>query len=195
MPNNEPNETEKLNPESYVSENWELVAEEGWLVGQRFPISTHVLLGRDSSCDIVIPGTHLSRKHAELAIKGSKLLIRDLKSSNGTYVNDKRVGEVELESGDTIRFDVLLFRIHGPVSAVDLNATKIRHIEKPIKTAPRRKDPTPKAWKTKPTSDGNRSDTVVLTPAQKAKKSIWNTLAITMVIATVTGLGYLLLQL
>ncbi|MFT5693062.1 MAG: hypothetical protein ACI92E_002398 [Oceanicoccus sp.] len=195
MPKNEFNSTEKLNPESYISEHWELVAEAGWLVGQRFPISSHVLLGRDSSCDIVIPGTHLSRRHAELAIKGSKLLIRDLESSNGTYVNDKRVVEVELESGDMIRFDVLLFRIHGPASAVDMNATKIRRIEKPLKTAPPKKDTTPKAWKTKPTSDGNRSDPVALTAAQKARNSIGNTLAVILVIATISGLGYLLLQL
>lgn len=195
MPKNELNTSTNLNPNSYISENWELVAEAGWLVGQRFQISDHVLLGRDASCDIVIPGTHLSRKHAELAIKGSKLLIRDLESSNGTYVNDKRVVEVELESGDTIRFDVLLFRIHGPAGSEDMNATKIRPIEKPIKSAPPSKNTTPKTWKTKPTSDGNRIDTVALTAAQRAKKSIWNTLVAIVVVAAVSGLGYLLLQL
>jgi predicted component of type VI protein secretion system len=195
MPNSDLSKTETLKPKNYISENWELVAESGWLVGQRFPISAHVFLGRDSTCDIVIPGTHLSRRHAELAIKGSKLLIRDLNSSNGTYVNDKRVTEAELESGDTVRFDVLIFRIHGPSQPVDMNATKIRHIEKPVKTAPRKTQAAPKTWKTKPTSDGNRSDTVTLTPAQKAKRSIGNTLAVILVIATLSGLGYLLSQL
>ncbi len=195
MPENDINATEKLNLKDYMSENWELVAEVGWLVGQRFPISGHVLLGRDSTCDIVIPGTHLSRTHAELAIKGTKLLIRDLDSSNGTYVNDKRVTEAELESGDMVRFDVLLFRVHGPTKSADMNATKIRRIEKPPKPTPRQKNTAPKSWKTKPTSDGNRSDTIALTPAQKFKTSVWNIIAAVIIIATVSGLGYLLSQL
>jgi pSer/pThr/pTyr-binding forkhead associated (FHA) protein len=119
-----------------ISNNWELVAEGGWLAGQRFTIKPYTLLGRDSSCDIVIPGTHLSRRHAELAIQGDKLLIRDLGSANGTFVNDQAITDTELQAGDRIRFDLLVFRIQGPkltASSASQTATtnKTSHRRKP----------------------------------------------------------------
>ncbi|MEE8059616.1 MAG: FHA domain-containing protein [Pseudomonadales bacterium] len=177
---------------------WELVAEGDWLAGQRFKISGHTVLGRDSGCDITIPGTHLSRRHAELAIKGSKLLIRDLDSSNGTYVNNERITATELQPGDTIRFDVLVFRIHGPngTEALDTNATKIRPIPSAIKKpqAPRLA-PEAKNWKTKPTAVGNRDNTANISTRQKAASSLWTAMAIIVGIATLVGIGYLVTQL
>lgn len=176
-----------------IDQNWELVAEGDWLVGQRFKVNNHAVLGRDSSCDITIPGTHLSRRHAELAVNGSKLLIRDLNSSNGTYVNDQRITETELKPGDTIRFDVLLFRIHGPESSEpDVNATIIRQMPNPApKPKPARPAPESKNWKTKPTSVGNREETVKLTPIQKATRSLSTLLAIGFGIITIAALVYL----
>ena len=178
-------------------QNWELVAEGDWLVGQRFKINGHAVLGRDSSCDITIPGTHLSRRHAELAVKGTKLLIRDLNSSNGTYVNDKKIIETELKPGDTIRFDVLMFRIHGPKSeTADVNATMIRQIPRQHKK-PKAPRPAPetKNWKTKPTSVGNRDETTQMSSVQKATQSLTTLVAIVFGIATIAALAYLFTQL
>lgn len=191
------NETDNNNKPGVVNNTnqpvWELVAEGDWLVGQRFKVNNHAVLGRDSSCDITIPGTHLSRRHAELAIKGSKLLIRDLNSSNGTYVNDQRITETELKPGDTIRFDVLLFRIHGPKADVpDVNATMIRQMPTPAKKpAAPRPAPESKNWKTKPTSVGNRDETVQMTTAQKATQSLSTALAIAFGVLTLAALAYL----
>ncbi|ARN75938.1 FHA domain-containing protein [Oceanicoccus sagamiensis] len=175
---------------------WELVAEGDWLVGQRFGVKHHAVLGRDSSCDITIPGTHLSRRHAELAVKGPTLLIRDLGSSNGTYVNDERVTETELKPGDTVRFDVLVFRVQGPELApiMDSNATMIRRVPTKKPAAPR-PAPEPKNWKVKPTSVGNRESTVQMTTLQKASHSVSTILAVLMGIATLAALGYLFTQL
>lgn len=191
----QPPETDK----TANGEGWELVAEGDWLAGQRFKISGHAVLGRDSSCDITIPGTHLSRRHAELAITGKKLLIRDLGSSNGTYVNNKRVTETELLPGDTIQFDVLIFRIHGPSQESDINATMIRQVPPTVKKAKlRRASASPaenKQWKTKPTSVGNRDQTVHMTAAQKAGRSASIALYIVVGLVALAGLGYLFTQL
>jgi hypothetical protein len=177
-------------------QNWELVAEGDWLVGQRFPVNNHAVLGRDSSCDITIPGTHLSRKHAELAVKGSKLLIKDLNSSNGTYVNDKKITDAELKPGDTIRFDVLVFRIHGPKEKeIDVNATMIRQVPKHIKKPTPPRPAEPKNWKTKPTSVGNRSETVQMSAVQKATSSLATIGAVIFAIAILAALAYLFTQL
>ena len=177
------------------SNQWQLVAQGDWLAGQRFDINDKAILGREADCDITIPGTHLSRKHAELIVTGNKLLVRDLGSSNGTYVNNERITEIELKAGDEIRFDVLSFRIEGPQEQ-DLNATMIRQVNTP---SPRKKEnPTPSAsdkqWKTKPTAVGNRDKTIQITTTQKAVSGLWNLLAILIGIGTLIALGFLITQ-
>lgn len=186
------------NDNPYHQENWELVAVGDWLAGQRFEITRHAVLGRDSSCDITIPGTHLSRHHAELAVKGGSLLIRDLKSSNGTFVNEKRVTETSLKPGDMVRFDVLTFKVHGPpaeqqTGSVKTQSTLIRQPEAPQpKPAARKPSASDKQWKTRPTSVGNRDRTIVMTAAQKATNKLWTLLAVVLVVATIAGIGYLI---
>ncbi|WP_159931189.1 FHA domain-containing protein [Oceanicoccus sp. KOV_DT_Chl] len=189
-------EDNPFNPAKSSTAIWELVAEGDWLVGQRFRINGHAVLGRDASCDITIPGTHLSRRHAELAVKGNKLQIRDLGSSNGTYVNDVKVMDSELKTGDTVRFDVLRFRIQGPESAeLDSNATMIREAlpKKPV-TSPKPR-PDSKNWKTKPTSVGNRSTTEQMSTVKKASNTLWTAIIVVIGLATVAGIGFLITQL
>ena len=60
-------------------------------------------IGRSSSCDVVIDEPELSRRHAEVSVRGSQCTIRDLGSLNGTMVNGRRVREAVLAAGDTIR--------------------------------------------------------------------------------------------
>lgn len=180
----------------YHQDAWELVAVGDWLAGQRFEISRHAVLGRDSSCDITIPGTHLSRHHAELAVKGGALLIRDLKSSNGTFVNEQRVTETSLKPGDLVRFDVLTFKVHGPSATIETdNDTRSTMIRQPVdsqqKSRPR-KPPAEKKWKTKPTAVGNRDKTIYMTAVQKASSRMWTVVGVLVVVATIAAIGYLI---
>lgn len=197
--NGESGAANPANDNPYHQDNWELVAVGDWLAGQRFEITRHAVLGRDSSCDITIPGTHLSRHHAELAVKGGNLLIRDLKSSNGTFVNEQRVTETSLKPGDMVRFDVLTFKVHGPSADQQPDATKTQStlIRQPPsaaqpKPAARKANASDKQWKTRPTSVGNRDRTIVMTAAQKATSKLWTLLAVVLVLATVAGIGYLI---
>ena len=48
------------------------------------------IVGRQQGCQIRIVSSLVSRKHCELTERGGQLRIRDLGSSNGTYVNDSR---------------------------------------------------------------------------------------------------------
>lgn len=176
---------------------WQLVANGDWLKGQTFPLSQHTVLGRDSECDITIPGTHLSRKHAEIAISGNKLLVKDLGSSNGTFVNGKKVTDAELVPGDQVQFDVLTFSVEGPADK-DVNATMIRSVVKP-KAKPQPLIPdTPsdkKQWKTKPTSPGNRSENDHYSASKKVKNIIFYFMATVSVAAVLAGIGFLLQEL
>lgn len=184
----------KDNP--YHQDTWELVAVGDWLAGQRFEITRHAVLGRDSSCDITIPGTHLSRHHAELAVKGGALLIRDLKSSNGTFVNDQRVTETSLKPGDSVRFDVLTFRVHGPCEAdttqADTRATMIRRPPPSRRPRAGAKPAVEKQWKSKPTAVGNRDKTLHMSTVDRGGNFLWTLMAILVGLATLAGIGYLI---
>jgi S1-C subfamily serine protease len=63
------------------------------------------LIGRDSDCDFVIDDDRISRQHARLAaLDSGGLVVTDLGSSNGTYVDDRRITEpVTLKGGERIR--------------------------------------------------------------------------------------------
>ena len=68
-------------------------------------------LGRNTDCDFQIPLANISRKHSQLFFKDGKLFVRDLGSSNGTFVNNKRVQESPLEAGDTLIIGPVIFTI------------------------------------------------------------------------------------
>jgi EAL domain-containing protein (putative c-di-GMP-specific phosphodiesterase class I) len=57
-------------------------------------------LGRNESCDYQILSSRVSREHAEIIREGSAFRIRDLKSTNGTFVNGERIEERRLVDGD-----------------------------------------------------------------------------------------------
>ncbi len=72
-------------------------------------------IGRHDDCQIRIRSSQVSRRHCELFEEGDQLILRDLGSSNGTFVNGKRVlGRQALKPGDiltigsvTLRLDLL----------------------------------------------------------------------------------------
>lgn len=97
--------------------DWSLMAITGELKGKSIPVHGTLVFGRSSSCDIVINDAHMSRRHAEVNLKDGILRLVDLKSSNGTCVNGKNVGEQILKPGDKISFDQVTFLVAGPANA------------------------------------------------------------------------------
>lgn len=66
-------------------------------------VGQEVTIGRSRSTEIRLSDTGISRKHCIIANDGKECKLEDLKSSNGTFVNDKRVGDpVSLHDRDTI---------------------------------------------------------------------------------------------
>lgn len=80
-----------------------------------------ISVGRGDDCRVRIPLAAVSRKHCELAEEDDELVVRDLKSSNGTYVNKERVKTRELIPGDLVAVGpvVLVVKIDGHPKAVD----------------------------------------------------------------------------
>ncbi|MCL5292142.1 MAG: FHA domain-containing protein [Actinobacteria bacterium] len=81
-----------------------LVVTKGPYVGQRFDLTkSEVTLGRDPGSDIFLDDITVSRKHAQILVEGAELLIEDVGSLNGTYVNNERVERRVLAEGDELQ--------------------------------------------------------------------------------------------
>ncbi len=63
---------------------------------------TELLIGRSSSCDVVLSDLSVSRHHVRLFYRDGKWVLHDLKSTNGTLVNGARVGRCEVRPGDRL---------------------------------------------------------------------------------------------
>jgi pSer/pThr/pTyr-binding forkhead associated (FHA) protein len=107
---------------SVATQRGRTVASGGRLVslvdGREYAISPHGLrIGRDAACDVVVPGTDVSRQHAELTLGPSGYLIRDL-SANGVFVNGARTGDAQpLRRGDVVRIGTEEFRFYAEAEA------------------------------------------------------------------------------
>lgn len=62
--------------------------------------SGRYVIGRKDTASLRIALPQVSREHCELVLEGDTLTVRDLKSSNGTFRNQKRVEASSLEAGD-----------------------------------------------------------------------------------------------
>lgn len=103
---------------------WRISSKASWLDTKHFDIEGKKVLGRDPSCDIVLPLEHLSRRHLELEVRSGLLFVRDLDSSNGTFVNGERISQTQLQDGDKIRMDLVSFEVSAP--STDPNKTIVR---------------------------------------------------------------------
>jgi len=64
--------------------------------------SDPLAIGRDPQNDITLDDRRVSRKHAEIRLRLGRYTLYDLQSTNGTYVNGRRVAEVVLADGDRL---------------------------------------------------------------------------------------------
>lgn len=66
------------------------------------------IIGRAPECNLRMDSKALSRQHAEICVQDGSVTVKDLGSTNGTYLNgDKISGEVELKNGQTLRIGPL----------------------------------------------------------------------------------------
>lgn len=73
-----------------------------------------LILGRAVTSDVPVADPTISRRHAELTAVDGSLRVRDLDSSNGTFVNGARVSEALAVPGDVITFGKVSFHVRAP---------------------------------------------------------------------------------
>jgi DNA-binding winged helix-turn-helix (wHTH) protein len=81
-----------------------LTGQSGPLNGQRWQIDKELIIGRGPDCDVVINDRQVSRYHVRLQRNDTNVLIEDLGSKNGTFINGKKLDEpVVLNDSDLIQ--------------------------------------------------------------------------------------------
>jgi len=78
-------------PQKATADVWQLNAITEALGDLTLTINDSLSIGRDSDNDVVLGSKEISRNHAVLSVLNGKLYLKDLDSSNGSYINDKRI--------------------------------------------------------------------------------------------------------
>ena len=77
-----------------------------------FPITeAKTVIGRAKNCGLRIPLPSISRRHCEVTLFEDILGIRDMSSTNGTYVNNERITDFELDAGDRVVVGPIVFTV------------------------------------------------------------------------------------
>jgi two-component system cell cycle response regulator len=79
-----------------------LIILSGSCVGQVHDLKDGAVIGRTIDSDIVIPDDHISRRHAQVHLGQDRVIINDLQSRNGTFLNGNQIEEAELKDGDRV---------------------------------------------------------------------------------------------
>ena len=86
------------------SKNAYILFLKGHLLGKLCTLGNgKTVLGRSAQADIPLKDSGISREHSEIKVDGEKVTIKDLGSTNGTFVNNKRIARHVLKDGDKIQ--------------------------------------------------------------------------------------------
>ena len=105
-----------------MTDGFRLVMTQGPEPGRTFSLDQHVVtMGRDPNSAIVINHPQISRQHARMVRQGNAMVLEDLGSTNGTFVNGMRLKAPHtLEDGDVIGLgDAATFTFYGPPAGME----------------------------------------------------------------------------
>jgi len=81
-------------------------------------------VGRVEGNAFCIPEPSISSHHCEILLKGNDVVVKDLDSTNGTYINDERVTEAVLRPGQLLRLGQLEMRLETGTGTSGASASK-----------------------------------------------------------------------
>ncbi len=88
---------------------------------REFPLEDErTVIGRRQDCQLRIPTKDVSRQHCVVLVENDALVAKDLGSSNGTFVNGKRIAESKLKPGDRLRVGPVTFVVQVDGKPADI---------------------------------------------------------------------------
>jgi len=102
---------------------------EGPNAGRELDVEGSGAIGRDpDAASIVLDDPEASRRHVSISARGSQLVVEDLGSTNGTFVNGERIeGSRTVEAGDKLRIGTTVLEVRSEVAA-----TRVSPIPEPV---------------------------------------------------------------
>jgi adenylate cyclase len=86
------------------------------------PPGKRLVVGRGLSSDIALYDPTISRRHAELTARADGVQIKDLGSSNGTFVNGAKITSGRIQAEDTVTFGRVMFHLKAPPAPIAAEA-------------------------------------------------------------------------
>ncbi len=120
MPDTEGSAAPPLEPRSSC-----LIVMRGAKVGEKYDIDRELVIGRDATADITLDDGLVSRSHAKFTIDAAGVRIHDLRSTNGTFVNERPVDTQYLDDGDQITIGKTIFKF---ISGTNIEAAYYEHV-------------------------------------------------------------------
>ena len=115
------NHTENAHtPVTTEGATWQLNALTEALGDLTLSVSDSLSVGRGSDNDVVLGSKQVSHNHAVLSVLNGELYVKDLESSNGTFINEQRIEgnkSQRLNANDTLGFASFDFQVNAPVAA------------------------------------------------------------------------------
>jgi pSer/pThr/pTyr-binding forkhead associated (FHA) protein len=111
-----------------VTQTYALRFISGKYQGGEFPLRTdrEIVVGRSSELDMVLVEDMVSRKHAKISATSDNILIQDLGSTNGTFVNGEKIKKVRLKEGDRILIGTSIIKLVAVDSSSAMSEEKAR---------------------------------------------------------------------
>ena len=108
-------------------DTWQLNALTEALGDLTLTVDDSLSIGRGSDNDVVLGSKQVSRNHAVLSVLDGQLYVKDLDSSNGTFINDQRIDGNQsspLQVDDTLGFASFIFQVHT-LSTEEVTSTPV----------------------------------------------------------------------
>jgi len=86
----------------------------GVTFGKTYALAGTMTMGRTNECDITVPAEEVSRSHVRLQVTSDGIMVEDLGSANGTWINNQRVHTGLIKAGDELRLDTIRFMLIAP---------------------------------------------------------------------------------
>ena len=88
---------------------------EGKSAGTTFALSQPLEVGRDETLGIVLEDGEVSRRHARISPSNGSIVVEDLGSRNGSFVNEQPIdGPRQIQPGDRVRIGLTVFELRSP---------------------------------------------------------------------------------